>query len=231
MALPDPSALVTLAPDSPIASVQRYRELRFSGSELGWKINGMQFDPQRTDYSPVLDTAEEWTLVSEVDHHPFHMHVNPFLVTSIKNRMNQESLTSPVWKDTILLQDGHTITLRTRFRRYVGKTVLHCHKLDHEDKGMMQMFRIVPPGPEGNKRTSAGPGGNDTGMDDALPHVGDYRTPTVECTSWGDYAGRMAVLVFFRGYGCQHCLEQLPDLRRAATRFGNGRHHGRGNRH
>ena len=33
----------------------------------------------------------------------------------------------------------------------------------------MQMFRIVPPGPEGNKRTSAGPGGNDTGMDDALP--------------------------------------------------------------
>ena len=90
MALPDPSAPARLVPYSPIASVQRYRELRFSGSELGWKINGMQFDPQRTDYSPVLDTAREWTLVSEVDHHPFHMHVNPFLVTSIKNRMNQE---------------------------------------------------------------------------------------------------------------------------------------------
>ena len=58
-----------------------------------------------------------------------------------------------VWKDTLWIKgptpgttypEGvYTIVLRTRYQRYIGEFVLHCHILDHEDQGMMQNIRIV----------------------------------------------------------------------------------------
>ncbi|MEM9272097.1 MAG: multicopper oxidase domain-containing protein [Cyanobacteria bacterium P01_F01_bin.143] len=58
-----------------------------------------------------------------------------------------------VWKDTLWIkgptpgttypQGVYTIVLRTRYQRYIGEFVLHCHILDHEDQGMMQNIRIV----------------------------------------------------------------------------------------
>jgi hypothetical protein len=41
---------------------------------------------------------------------------------------------------------GYLITMRTRYERYIGDFVLHCHILDHEDGGMMQNVRIAPIG-------------------------------------------------------------------------------------
>jgi hypothetical protein len=35
--------------------------------------------------------------------------------------------------------------LRTRYQRYIGDFVLHCHILDHEDQAMMQNIRIGLP--------------------------------------------------------------------------------------
>ena len=71
-----------------------------------------------------------------------------------------------VWKDTLWIKsllppDGvlppgtngiYTITIRTRYERYIGEFVLHCHILDHEDQGMMQNVEVVvPDGPPGTK--------------------------------------------------------------------------------
>lgn len=39
----------------------------------------------------------------------------------------------------------YTIVVRTRYQRYIGEFVLHCHILDHEDQGMMQNVSIVIP--------------------------------------------------------------------------------------
>ncbi|HEX4302356.1 MAG TPA: multicopper oxidase domain-containing protein [Rhizomicrobium sp.] len=57
-----------------------------------------------------------------------------------------------VWKDTIWVKNAGTtvagmyhIVIRTRYQRYIGEFVLHCHILDHEDQGMMQNVEIVPP--------------------------------------------------------------------------------------
>ncbi len=71
-----------------------------------------------------------------------------------------------VWKDTLWIKSLipqslpagfsgiYTITLRTRYERYIGEYVLHCHILDHEDQGMMQNVAVVLPdqvvGPQGN---------------------------------------------------------------------------------
>ena len=46
----------------------------------------------------------------------------------------------------------YKVVIRTRYERYIGEFVLHCHILDHEDQGMMQNVQIVPPG-------YSGPGG------------------------------------------------------------------------
>ena len=36
----------------------------------------------------------------------------------------------------------YKIVIRTRYQRYIGAFVLHCHILDHEDQGMMQNISV-----------------------------------------------------------------------------------------
>ena len=38
------------------------------------------------------------------------------------------------------------VRFRSRNEVYIGRFVLHCHILDHEDQGMMQDVEITPPG-------------------------------------------------------------------------------------
>ena len=58
------------------------------------------------------------------------------------------------WKDTLFIKNvasgggpsgEYTVVVRTRYERYIGDFVLHCHILDHEDQGMMQNIRIALP--------------------------------------------------------------------------------------
>ena len=89
---------------------------------------------------------EEWTIhnTSNSDH-PYHQHINPFLVTHI----NGTPLPVPEWRDTILVP-GKTnanpvgsVTLRMRYHPAItGTFVAHCHIITHEDVGMMQELRI-----------------------------------------------------------------------------------------
>jgi peroxiredoxin len=202
MPLPKATDLASLAPYTTITSVQKKRRLVFDGSGTVWKINGEVFDPTRTDHCPVVGTAEEWELFSETDHHPFHIHVNPFEIISIRDGDDKELPIDAVWRDTVLLRSGHTITLRMRFEDFAGKTTLHCHKLDHEDQGMMQMLRILPecPTPPAAEDETAT---NDRAPDWRLP---DSSGQTHDLTQ---YAGRRLILVFHQGLDCLHCAEQL----------------------
>jgi FtsP/CotA-like multicopper oxidase with cupredoxin domain len=120
------------------------------------------YNPARLDRTLTLGTAEEWKLTSNGVGHPFHIHVNPFEIVSITNNNNPAvDVSVPgsfdggdpqyvglkgVWKDTLWIKPNYTITLRTRYERYIGEFVLHCHILDHEDAGMMQNIAIVLPG-------------------------------------------------------------------------------------
>jgi FtsP/CotA-like multicopper oxidase with cupredoxin domain len=120
------------------------------------------YKPDRLDRKLTLGTAEEWKLTSTLASHPFHIHVNPFEIVSIVNNANPTvDVSAPgaddggdpqypglrgVWKDTLWVKQGYTITVRTRYQRYIGEFVLHCHILDHEDEGMMQNVAILLPG-------------------------------------------------------------------------------------
>ncbi|MEQ8603844.1 MAG: multicopper oxidase domain-containing protein [Marivibrio sp.] len=88
-----------------------------------------------------LGTAAEWTLSSKRASHPFHIHVNPFEVTQIL----PDGREGKIWKDTLFIREGEPpVTVRTRYERFIGTFVIHCHILDHEDQGMMELVTILP---------------------------------------------------------------------------------------
>lgn len=47
------------------------------------------------------------------------------------------------WKDTILVKQDRRIAFRTRYERFTGDFVTHCHIMFHGDRGMMQNLRIA----------------------------------------------------------------------------------------
>jgi FtsP/CotA-like multicopper oxidase with cupredoxin domain len=49
------------------------------------------------------------------------------------------------WKDTVLLNDGETVAVKIRFEPWQRgqRYLIHCHKLEHEDAGMMAAFTVV----------------------------------------------------------------------------------------
>jgi FtsP/CotA-like multicopper oxidase with cupredoxin domain len=102
-------------------------------------INGKAYNHQRIDTQVKLNTLEEWELINTgVMDHPFHIHVNSFQVIS----RNGENEPFAAWRDTVLVPRGETVRIRIPFRDFTGKTVYHCHILDHEDLGMMGNLEV-----------------------------------------------------------------------------------------
>ena len=46
------------------------------------------------------------------------------------------------WRDVVLVRAGETVRVRIRFDDFPGRTVYHCHILDHEEMGMMGTLLI-----------------------------------------------------------------------------------------
>ena len=57
-------------------------------------------------------------------------------------KVNGEAVT-PFWADTLPVPSNGSITFRMRFTDFSGKYVWHCHALNHEDLGMMQLVDVV----------------------------------------------------------------------------------------
>ncbi|HEY8023829.1 MAG TPA: multicopper oxidase domain-containing protein [Burkholderiaceae bacterium] len=129
-----------------------------------FEVNGHPYDGNRIDRVLPLGGVEEWTMTSGLASHPFHIHVNPFQIMKViapdGTDVSQPNAKDPdatddeyaglkdVWKDTIWVKNKggmYKVVVRTRYERYIGDFVLHCHILDHEDQGMMQNVRIALP--------------------------------------------------------------------------------------
>jgi FtsP/CotA-like multicopper oxidase with cupredoxin domain len=103
-------------------------------------IDGRRFDPDRVDQSIHLGAVEEWTVVNDdTSDHVFHIHTNPFQVVAV----NGEPVTEPLWRDTVIVPHNGRLTFRSRFLDFTGKTVLHCHMMNHEELGMMQVIEFT----------------------------------------------------------------------------------------
>ncbi|MDJ0600645.1 MAG: multicopper oxidase family protein [Crocosphaera sp.] len=110
------------------------------GVGMAFLINNQPYQHERIDTQVKLNTVEDWELINTgVMDHPFHLHVNSFQVIS-RNGKNEPYL---AWRDTVLVRRGETVKIRIPFKDYKGKTVYHCHILDHEDLGMMGNLEII----------------------------------------------------------------------------------------
>jgi FtsP/CotA-like multicopper oxidase with cupredoxin domain len=47
-------------------------------------------------------------------------------------------------KDVTKVEPGEAALIRMRFRDYIGKYLIHCHNMGHEDAFMMVAWHIVP---------------------------------------------------------------------------------------
>ncbi|HEX4959478.1 MAG TPA: multicopper oxidase family protein [Thermoanaerobaculia bacterium] len=114
-------------------------EFDIAGNPLKFMICGKDFDPKMPPRKLEFGKADTWLISSKRANHPFHIHVNPF---QVKDETGQWT-----WKDTLLIKPGTTYEVRTRYETFRGDFVLHCHILDHEDEGMMELVQIAP-GPQ-----------------------------------------------------------------------------------
>ncbi len=101
---------------------------------MSFTIDGQEFDPNRLDQEVRLGTVEEWTIGnnSPMDH-PFHLHVWPMQLLETDGQQVSE----PLWLDVVNVSAGSQVKVRVAFEDFGGRTVYHCHILDHEDRGMM----------------------------------------------------------------------------------------------
>ncbi|HEY5425959.1 MAG TPA: multicopper oxidase domain-containing protein, partial [Candidatus Tumulicola sp.] len=104
-----------------------------------------------------LGSVEEWNFVNHNnDAHPIHVHVNDFQVTKYfdpttglklgPQMFGEDNANVPapsMGPQEAVIQAG-TLTMRTKFIDYLGLYVLHCHRLNHEDNGLMMLINVIP---------------------------------------------------------------------------------------
>lgn len=149
-----PAALPATLPAeiSPTGPVVAQRQIAFQMSMGGmgamggsggmaFTIDGRTFDPQRDDQITTLGAVEEWTVINTSPlAHPFHLHIWPFTVLATSD--NTPPIGVP--QDVVLIPAQGWVRLRIPFTTFAGRSVYHCHILDHEDLGMMATINVRP---------------------------------------------------------------------------------------
>ncbi|MGB3613169.1 MAG: multicopper oxidase family protein [Elainellaceae cyanobacterium] len=140
--LPLPKQLI---PVEPLPEPQVTREfvldhgLDADAASTGFTINGQSFVMGQVNTRVRLNDVEDWRITNKASiDHPFHLHTNRFQVVERNGRPEP----MPAWKDTVGLKGYESVTIRVQFDDFVGRTVYHCHILDHEDQGMMGVLEI-----------------------------------------------------------------------------------------
>jgi FtsP/CotA-like multicopper oxidase with cupredoxin domain len=109
------------------------------GGMAAFGFDGRSFDADRTDQVVTAGVVEEWTIRNPTPmDHPVHLHVWPMQVVEVDGVAPRE----PRWRDVVDVPAGATVRVLVDFRRHPGRSVYHCHVLDHEDAGMMATVEV-----------------------------------------------------------------------------------------
>ena len=117
---------------------------------------GMAF-PNVALIQPRLGSIEEWNFINyNNDEHPIHIHVNDFQVTHYFDPttgletgpemwgVDNANVPAPVMgAEEAVIQAG-ALSLRSSFDDFTGLFVMHCHRLNHEDNGLMALVNVIP---------------------------------------------------------------------------------------
>ena len=112
-------------------------------------INGEQFDVNTPGFILNADAVQEWTLQG-ASNHPFHLHIYHFQALS-----DERDFEAGEYYDTFAANGSVRFDLNAATSSpFQGRTIMHCHILEHEDQGAMTWMEVVggtppPTFPEG----------------------------------------------------------------------------------
>jgi len=120
-----------------------------------FRINNRVFDANVPQHCVLKGTCEEWFINNNAQvgtnwAHPVHIHFEEFRILkrfAIVGGVFQEVPVTPLStgrKDVTKVEPGEAALIRMNFRDYVGKYLIHCHNMGHEDAFMMVAWHIVP---------------------------------------------------------------------------------------
>ena len=143
-----PTAIAGFTPrlDPNTLPIMARQTLALSMGQGNGYINGQDFDVEPYEIMSTVGTYEIWTVTNQSGmDHPFHQHVNPSLILSIKGADPSYPRYDlmPAWKDTVLIPKWGSVTMLVPVMDYSGMAMFHCHILEHEDIGMMGMWHLM----------------------------------------------------------------------------------------
>jgi spore coat protein A len=121
-------------------------EVTLGGLPTRWLINGRSFDPSYVDHQVTIDTTEIWRLSNPTSvGHMMHIHSNDWymLERKYKGVVSEPRPYEECLKETFFLRPKESVVVAGHFSDHLGKFVVHCHMLDHEDHGLMSQFEVV----------------------------------------------------------------------------------------
>tara|TARA_B100001123_G_scaffold235933_1_gene264619 strand:- start:100 stop:1953 length:1854 start_codon:yes stop_codon:yes gene_type:complete len=135
-------------PKIDLTEVRRERLFVFDYDNGLWTINGRLMDPNRVDAAIEQGSAEIWTFrnAGNAWAHPVHTHFEEFQILEVNGKKIEETDVLYARKDVVTLGPGDEVKFFGRWRDFLGKHVMHCHNVVHEDHAMMIRWDIVPPG-------------------------------------------------------------------------------------
>jgi FtsP/CotA-like multicopper oxidase with cupredoxin domain len=129
------------------------RQFVFERTNGEWVINGLPWNG-RVAAAPKVGTVEKWVLQNKSGgwFHPVHIHLVDFHI--VRRNGAAPFAYEKGWKDVVYVGPNETVELVMRFKAadqidpakpIVGKYVMHCHNLIHEDNDMMTQFETKLP--------------------------------------------------------------------------------------
>jgi len=101
-------------------------------------INNDKFDHDTPTFTLQADAVQEWTL-SGANNHPFHLHVYHMQTFGCGGDFEDGEYYDTVAGDCTVRFDLDAVSGSA----YAGRTIMHCHILDHEDRGAMGWVDVI----------------------------------------------------------------------------------------
>jgi len=121
------------------ATVTRKVILEEQMSPVRFFINGRPFVMNRVDFHARVGDLEIWEIENRTEmDHPFHLHTYSFQVLS------RNGVAEPfrAWRDVVNVKANEVVRIAVPLRDFTGKTVFHCHIVEHEELGMMAILQV-----------------------------------------------------------------------------------------
>jgi spore coat protein A, manganese oxidase len=136
------------------------RQMRLVREGGKWTVNGTTWDKvvasgyQFAEAKPVRGSVEIWEIINDSGgwFHPFHIHLIDFKILDRNGRPPNPWELGP--KDVVYVGENEKVRVIARFEG-LGRYMMHCHNLIHEDHDMMSQFEVVDSAGVGDDPLSA----------------------------------------------------------------------------